>query len=169
MLYQPQIREDQVKSIYKIKEETNRPMTKILQEAVDLYLSSKQGSEGRYIITLNPLLDQEIAAHIISKDWKLNSNGKGEVRDFLFERLFIALDDCKLVDGIKDPLLISNNPNGKEIRTSVEYIKQQLDYAMQDALDCPYCCKNEKFNCLSNIEHADMHTGNARDELEKLL
>jgi len=54
-------------------------------------------------------------------------------------------------------------------RSSLEYIKEQLEYGMQDVVHCPNCCKDEKLNYVSDLEHANYHTKNAREELEKLL
>ena len=54
-------------------------------------------------------------------------------------------------------------------RNSLEYIKKQLEQGMQDVVNCSNCCKDEKLNYVSELEHANYHAKNARDELEKLL
>jgi len=39
-MYQPALRPDQVKALYYLKRQVRRPMTKLLREAVDLYLAA---------------------------------------------------------------------------------------------------------------------------------
>ena len=39
-MYQPQLRPDQIKSLYFLKRQRRRPMTKLLREIVDSYLAS---------------------------------------------------------------------------------------------------------------------------------
>ena len=39
-MYQPALRPDQVTALYYLKRQRRRPMTKLLREAVDLYLAA---------------------------------------------------------------------------------------------------------------------------------
>ena len=50
-MYQPELRPDQIKSLYALKQQRRRPMTKLLREIVDAYLASNpielgQGTEA---------------------------------------------------------------------------------------------------------------------------
>ena len=50
-MYQPQLRPDQIRSLYFLKRQCRRPMTKLLREIVDTYLTSNpvelgQGTEA---------------------------------------------------------------------------------------------------------------------------
>ena len=38
MLYSPRLRDDQIRALYQLKLKTKRPMTQLLQAAVDAYL-----------------------------------------------------------------------------------------------------------------------------------
>ena len=38
MLYSPRLRDDQIRALYQLKLRTKRPMTQLLQAAVDAYL-----------------------------------------------------------------------------------------------------------------------------------
>jgi hypothetical protein len=44
--YSPRLRRDQVKAVYYLKRFERRPMTKLVQEAVDWYLEPHGGVEG---------------------------------------------------------------------------------------------------------------------------
>ena len=51
-MYQPQLRPDQIKSLYYLKLQRRSPMTKLLREIVDTYLASNpvelgQGTETK--------------------------------------------------------------------------------------------------------------------------
>jgi hypothetical protein len=45
-VYSPRLRRDQIKAVYFLKRFEGRPMTKLVQEAVDRYLASHGGVDG---------------------------------------------------------------------------------------------------------------------------
>jgi len=46
MLYQPRIRDDQVRAIYQLKVQLKQPMTKIVREAIDCYLRKMEDKDA---------------------------------------------------------------------------------------------------------------------------
>ncbi|MCF8421219.1 MAG: hypothetical protein K9G63_20270 [Melioribacteraceae bacterium] len=49
-MYSPKIKEELVREIYKLKEETRRPMTKIVNEAVEEYLRRRRYGKGKRMV-----------------------------------------------------------------------------------------------------------------------
>ena len=45
MLYSPRLRDDQIRALYQLKLQRKRPMTKLVQEAVDHYLKRARDRE----------------------------------------------------------------------------------------------------------------------------
>ena len=45
-MYQPALRPDQVTALYYLKRQVHRPMTRLVQEAVDLYLAAHSEQLG---------------------------------------------------------------------------------------------------------------------------
>ncbi len=45
MVYQPALRPEQVKALYYLKLKLGRPMTKLVQEAVEIYLNQHGGAK----------------------------------------------------------------------------------------------------------------------------
>jgi hypothetical protein len=45
-MYQPALRPDQIRSLYYLKQQRRRPITKLLREAVDQYLQSLNWQPG---------------------------------------------------------------------------------------------------------------------------
>lgn len=59
MMYQPQLRPDQIEALYHLKVALRRPMTKLVREAVDRYLQEmkrKEEEARRYGTTLSDWL-----------------------------------------------------------------------------------------------------------------
>jgi len=50
-MYQPELRPDQIKSLYALKQHRRRPMTKLLREIVDLYLAANLIELGQVTAT----------------------------------------------------------------------------------------------------------------------
>jgi len=62
MMYQPALRPDQIEALYRLKVELRRPMTKLVREAVDLFLERmkhKQEQAYRAGTTLSDWLAHE--------------------------------------------------------------------------------------------------------------
>lgn len=49
-MYQPALRPEQIKALYYLKLKLGRPMTKLVQEAVEVYLDQHGGTE-QFILT----------------------------------------------------------------------------------------------------------------------
>jgi predicted transcriptional regulator len=47
-MYQPKIRDDQVRQLYVLAKSTKKPMTKLIREAVDEFLAKKHGEEVKH-------------------------------------------------------------------------------------------------------------------------
>ena len=58
-MYTPKLREDLVCALYRLKQAKKRPMTKLLNEAVERYIRSESGTIGTFG-TINGESDEEL-------------------------------------------------------------------------------------------------------------